>query len=285
MDALETPHARAMRRMFAAVGDLYATWWHDWFHFALFEGDEPWEEAYRRTHARYLADLRAADARHVLELACGRGGFAAVLAEHTRGDVLAIDISEAQLARARRHRLSNLRFVQHDVMRVHELGGPYDAVSFMDAACYLPDKALAIERIARVMAPGGRLLLIDWCRQEGLNFVQQELVLEPFMRLWAIPSLETGEGYTRHLSQHFRILAAEDLNHRTRRNWDYGYERALEAVQAATVAKLPPLVWKGMRLGAEGIRLIKEQFPAALYIKAGFDAGFLRYKYFLCERR
>ena len=33
----------------------------------------------------------------------------------------------------------------------------------------------------------------------------------------------------------------------------------------------------------EGARLIKEQFPAAMYIKAGFDTGFLRYVYFLVE--
>lgn len=285
MDPLEAPHARSMRRMFAAVGDLYATLWHDWFHFAIFEGDEPWAEAYGRTHARYLSAVGAERAEHALELACGRGGFAALLAEHVAGDVLAIDVSEAQLARARRHRRANLRFLQHDVMRVHELGGPFDAVTFMDAACYLPDKALAVERIAGVTAPGARFLLVDWCRREGLNRVQEELVLEPFMRYWAVRSLETGERYERILSRHFRILEAEDLNAKTRRNWDYGYERAIGAVRQATVAKLPPLLWKRMRLGAEGLRLIKEQFPAALYIKAAFDAGFLRYKLFLAERR
>lgn len=41
---------------------------------------------------------------------------------------------------------------------------------------------------------------------------------------------------------------------------------------------------KRLTLGADSIRLIKEQFPAALYIKAAFDAGFLRYTYFLAER-
>jgi hypothetical protein len=38
-----------------------------------------------------------------------------------------------------------------------------------------------------------------------------------------------------------------------------------------------------MPLRAEGVRLLKKLFPAALY-KAGFDTGFLRYPYFLAER-
>ena len=41
---------------------------------------------------------------------------------------------------------------------------------------------------------------------------------------------------------------------------------------------------RGLPLGAEGVRLPKEQFPAALCIKAGFDAGFLRYTCFLAEK-
>ncbi len=36
--------------------------------------------------------------------------------------------------------------------------------------------------------------------------------------------------------------------------------------------------------GAEGVRLAKAQLAAALCIKAGFDAGFLRYLYLLAQR-
>ncbi len=43
-------------------------------------------------------------------------------------------------------------------------------------------------------------------------------------------------------------------------------------------------LWRGAPPGAEGVRLVKEQFAAALYIKAGFDTGFLRYTYLLAEK-
>jgi SAM-dependent methyltransferase len=76
-------------------------------------------------------------------------------------------------------------------MRAHELGKRFDAVSFLDAECYLPDKGLAIRRIAEILEPGARLLIVAWCRQGGLSSMQEELVLHPFMRYWGVPSLET----------------------------------------------------------------------------------------------
>ena len=276
-----------MERMFAAVGDLYAENWNDFFHFAIFEdhAEEDWDAAFERTHRRYAEALRIGEAARVLELACGRGGFAEFLATHTKGEVLGIDISRAQLSRAMRRRRPNLRFQRHDVMRVDELGGRFDAVAFLDAECYLPDKRAALAGIARAMNPGARLLILAWCKREGLRGLQEELVLHPFMRAWGIPGLETPSAYRGHLrAAGLRLVGEEDLNGKVRRNWDFGYERAIEAARDATPARIARLLWKGMPLGAEGARLVKEQFAAALHIKAGFDAGFLRYTYLLAEK-
>ena len=218
-------HAENMERMFAAVGALYAERWGEFFHFALFEaGDDPTDRdaAFERTHRRYAEALRIGEAATVLELACGRGAFAAFLAARTAGEVLGIDISRAQLAHAaRRHRRPNLRFRHHDVMRVEELGGRFDAVAFLDAECYLPDKRAAVAGIARVMNPGARLLLLAWCRREGLGRLQEELVLRPFMRFWGIPGLETPSAYRGHFRRAgLRLLEEADLNDKVRPNWE-----------------------------------------------------------------
>ncbi|MBI5905163.1 MAG: methyltransferase domain-containing protein [Deltaproteobacteria bacterium] len=279
-------HEESMERMFAAVSDLYAEYWDDFFHFAIFtDENESRAAAFANTHRRYLEALRIGEARKAADLACGRGGFANVLAENTAGDVLGIDISRSQLSHARRYRKPNLRFLRHDVMRIDELGERFDAVSFLDAECYLPDKEKAVEKIARVVNPGGRFLLLAWCRREGLNRTQEELVLHPFMRYWAIPDLATPERYRSWLGRNgLRLLEETDLNHAIRRNWEYGYEQAIRAIGELSMEDIPRFVWKGMKLGRDGLRLIKEQFPAALHIKAGFDSGFLRYVLFLAEK-
>jgi SAM-dependent methyltransferase len=276
----------SMERMFAAVSDLYAAYWHDCFHFALFENDdESRETAFRRTHEKYIDAAGVRRAGKILDLGCGRGGFTDLLAANTAGEVLGIDISRSQLAHTARFSRPNLRFRRHDIMKVDALGETFDAVTFVDAECYLPDKESAIGKIARVMNPGGRFLLLAWCKRSGLGGVQEELVLFPFMKYWAIPDLETPEHYRDYLRQSgLRILEMTDLNHLAKRNWEYGYEQALKAVRELSAGDITRYLWKGMTLGAEGIRMIKEQFPAALYIKAGFDAGFLRYVCFLAEK-
>ncbi|MCZ7625311.1 MAG: class I SAM-dependent methyltransferase [Candidatus Methylomirabilis sp.] len=257
------------------------------FHFALFQDEqESWESAFANTHNKYLEALRIRDARSVLELACGRGSFTNLLAEHTSGQVLGIDISRAQLSHAGRFKRPNLRFKHHDIMKVDELGQMFDAVVCMDAECYLPDKRVAVKKISRVMEPGARLLLLGWCKQGGLNRIQEELVLYPFMKYWAIPSLETADNYRKYFEQgHFNILEMTDLNDQVRRNWEFGYVSALRGIKTLSRKDFRRLIWKRLALGSEGIRLIKEQFPAALYIKVGYDTGFLRYVYFLVEKQ
>jgi len=279
-------HATSMERMFAAVSDLYAEHWGDFFHFAIFEDEtEDRDAAFARTHRRYAEALRVGSAAKVLELACGRGGFSDFLAANTDGEVLGIDISRSQLSHAARFQRPNLRFRHHDVMRAADLGETFDAVAFLDAECYLPDKGRAVAGIAGAMNPGARLLLVAWCKQQGLSGVQEELVLHPFMRYWGIPGLETPSGYRDHLRRAgLRLIEEADLNDKVRRNWDFGYWQAIEGIRDFSLTRAARLVWNGLPLGAEGIRLIKEQFHAALYIKAGFDAGFLRYTYLLAEK-
>ncbi|MCX5769025.1 MAG: hypothetical protein NTZ09_01945 [Candidatus Hydrogenedentes bacterium] len=47
-----------MEKMFAAISDLYAKYWNDLLHFALFDReDETWEEAFRKTHRLYMDAL------------------------------------------------------------------------------------------------------------------------------------------------------------------------------------------------------------------------------------
>jgi SAM-dependent methyltransferase len=279
-------YTESVDRMFAAVTDLYAEYWNDLFHFAIFENDEEsWETAFARTHRRYLEALRAQDAAKLLDLACGRGGFARILAGSTSGSVLGIDLSRAQIARCQTIKRSNLSFRHHDIMTADAMGETFDAVSLLDAECYLPDKKRAIETISRIVRPGGRFLLVAWCKQEGLSRIQEELVLHPFMRYWAVPDLVTVEQYRLYLDRSgFRLIEDDDLTDRVRRNWDFGYTQALKGVQDISASRMAQMLWKRAKLGAEGIRLIKEQFPAALYIKTAFDAGFLRYNLLLAEK-
>ena len=88
--------------MFEAAGEMYADYWNDFFHFALFEDEnQDFDEAFAYTHTKYMDAVGVKDAQHILVLACGRGGFSNIIAQHTEGRVLGVDLSPAQLRQAK----------------------------------------------------------------------------------------------------------------------------------------------------------------------------------------
>lgn len=213
------------------------------------------------------------------------------MADRTIAAVVGVDLSGGQLAHARRWvaggRRPNLRFVQHDVMHLDELAEPpFDAAVCLDAACYLPDRGAALRAIAARLRPGGRLLLVDWCRTERPTALQRELILEPLCRSWAIADLETTIGYRQlFAAAGLRIHRLEDLSDRVVPNWERGYQAALRALaEPIQLGQLLRLAADTVTHGSVVIRAAKDQFQVALLAKAAADSGLLRYVSVLAER-
>lgn len=294
---VDTEHDRSvyyadnLRQGFDALAELYYTYWGEAFHLALFEPGETeddFDRALARTHERYFTALRAGSAARVLDLCCGGGAFSAWLAARSPAEVVGVDLSAKQIGhgreRAKRDGLANLRFIRHDAMRITEIiEAPFDAAVCLDAACYLPDRQAALEGVARVLRPGGRVLFVDWCLGGRPTRLQRELILEPFYRAWAIPTLETVDGYRRAFDRAgFRLIELVDLSEWVGPNWERGYRVAL----AALAEPVRPLQLLSLvaRFGPQAVRVAKEQFNVALLAKAAADSGLLRYTYLLGER-
>lgn len=278
--------------VFGATAALYYDYWGDYFHFAIFDGEaeQDFNTALERTHERYFRAIRGPDARRILELATGGGAFAHWMTDHGSAEILGIDISDAQLLKARARLAKSprpgLRFVEHDIMRVSELDEPlFDAAVCLDAACYLPDKPAALRSIASRLAPGARFLLVDWCRSEVVAPLQEELILEPFYRAWGIPGMETMSSYRKAFAAAgFRLLEVEDLTPRVQPNWERAYRAAISAIASVPPQTLLRLAASAVRYGPGVVQLAKDQFAAALLIKAAADSGILRYVLVLAER-
>jgi SAM-dependent methyltransferase len=287
-------HIKNVRFVFGATAELYYELWGEFFHLAVFEeGDDlaDFNAALERTHERYFNKIRGAEAGRILELACGGGALSAWMAERTRAEVVGLDISDVQLARARKRLASaqhtNLRFIEHDIMRIADLDeAPFDAGIYLDAACYLPDKRSALQGIATQFSPGARLLLVDWCRAEHPTDLQEEMILKPFNRYWSIPGMETISGYERDFeAAGFRIIELEDLSASVAPGWERGYQAANRALaEPTTSAQLLAMAASAVKYGTRAVQFAKEQFYAAVFAKIAADAGVLRYVSFLVER-
>lgn len=225
-------------------------------------------------------------------LSSGGGAFSAWMARRTRGEVIGVDISDAQLAHARKRletgNYPNLRFIEYDVMQIAGLDEPpFDAAVYLDAACYLPDKHAALKGIAAKLKPGAKMLLVDWCRSERATMLQKELLLEPFYRYWHIPEMETVGSYKRAFRKAgFHLSEFEDLTVKVAPNWERGYAKALDALaDPLSPKRFLQVAEATVKYGTRAARLAKEQFYAAMFLKAVTDAGLFRYVYFLVERK
>jgi ubiquinone/menaquinone biosynthesis C-methylase UbiE len=102
----------------------------------------------------------------VVDLGAGTGRFALAAARRF-GQVTAVDISPAMLEFLRRRAaaaaVTNLTCVQAGFLSYQHAGPPADAVYTRNALHQLPDswKAVALDRISRMLRPGGVLRLHD----------------------------------------------------------------------------------------------------------------------------
>lgn len=102
-------------------------------------------------------ELRAGQT--ALDLACGPGTLTRRLATAVGEDglVVAVDLSEAMLARASRAARDNTVLVRADAMSLPLRADTVDAVSCSLCLHLVPDLDTALEQITRVLRPGGRL--------------------------------------------------------------------------------------------------------------------------------
>ena len=108
------------------------------------------------------AELRGDE--HVLDVAPGAGHTALAFAPRV-ASVLAVDLTEEMLAQGRRlaaeRRLANVAFARGDAEHLPVADASIDLITCRYAAHHFPRPAIAVREWARVLVPGGQLLLAD----------------------------------------------------------------------------------------------------------------------------
>jgi ubiquinone/menaquinone biosynthesis C-methylase UbiE len=108
------------------------------------------------------AGLRGGE--RLLDAGCGAGHTALAFAPRV-AEVVGVDLTEAMLVQGRRlaakRELANITFQRGDVERLAFPDASFDMVTSRYSAHHYPHPSAALREFARVLRPGGTLLLVD----------------------------------------------------------------------------------------------------------------------------
>jgi demethylmenaquinone methyltransferase/2-methoxy-6-polyprenyl-1,4-benzoquinol methylase len=164
-EASEAAAAANVRRIFDSIAPSY-----DLLNHLLSMGlDRRWWARAART---LRPTLRRPEAR-VLDLCCGTGDMTAALLKERPGDgvpITGLDFSAQMLDRARaKYGAANVLWVEGDAMHLPYPDASFDLVTAAFGFRNLTNYAAGLAEIHRVLAPGGRIAILECNQPDGVS--------------------------------------------------------------------------------------------------------------------
>jgi len=152
-----------------------------------------------------MLDFSQTDApKTVLDVGCGIGGTSRYIAKRfPEASVTGITISPEQQKRATalaaERNVPNAKFELCDALDMKYEDNSFDLVWACESGEHMPDKVKYVEEMARVLKPGGRIVVATWCqREEEPAFTPAERkTLDYLYGEWTHPYFISIEEYGR----------------------------------------------------------------------------------------
>jgi len=210
------------------LDEAYRSIWGEHVHHGFWaSGRETPEEATEALLALVAARLALAPGQQVVDIGCGYGASAAALAAEHGVEVTGFTLSEAQWAIAAA-RPGALCFYRRDWLDNGLADAGFDRAFAIESSEHMEDKARFFAEAARVLKPGGRLVVCAWlARTDAGRFAVRHL-LEPICREGRLPGMGTREDYAALAGgAGLRELAFDDISRAVSRTWSICLRRTM----------------------------------------------------------
>ena len=230
--------------------------------------DDSLEDALREMEDFVIGRLAVSSGERVLDVGCGSGGIARRLASMHGARVTGWDSSPAQIGQAGAN--DNAVFRCGDWMDNDLADGSFDAALAIESLEHMTDPVAALREIARVLAPGGRLLIGSWTAN------RMDRRLESIRRAGGLPGLLGTDEFLHALrGAGFQIENVVDLSERVARTWTACLGRTLRVLPGSGAL---------LRAVAGSPVLHGSMALAALRIRLAYQSGLLGYRSILARK-
>ncbi|GAA5481441.1 class I SAM-dependent methyltransferase [Haloferula sargassicola] len=223
------------REVAAHYDDLdlfYRRIWGEQVHHGLWlQGDETPEEAALGL-TRLVGDrLRLEAGLRVCDVGCGYGRTAAELAERFGVSVQGLTLSARQAAVAAERGDPRVEIRCADWLENDLPDASFDAALAVESTEHMPDPARAIAGMARVVKPGGRIVLCCWLRASDARKWETRHLLDPICKEGRLAGMGTERDYLDWLhAAGLEMLDAEDFTRQVEKTWSVCLRRTLKAL-------------------------------------------------------
>ncbi|MFZ9167209.1 methyltransferase domain-containing protein [Vulcanococcus sp.] len=280
----------------ASVAEAYDRWtddrllerlWGDHVHLGHY-GNPPGHRDFRQAKEAFVHELvrwsgmdQLPPGSRVLDVGCGIGGSARILARDYGFEVLGISISPGQIARAQELTPEGLscRFKVMDALDLELSDGSFDAVWSVEAGPHMPDKQRYADELLRVLKPGGLLAVADWNRRDPgvkpLNRLER-WVMHQLLVQWAHPEFASIPGFRNNLEAspygQGLTVTTGDWSRETLPSW---IDSILEGMRR-------PMAVLG--LGPKAVLMGLRETPTLLLMHWGFATGMMQFGVFRARK-